>query len=165
MSSRLTRRALFALLVALPVAVVAAKVVSSHASNLRDGFLSPSAIRRVENLKPLPFKLLKTVDMPWASSGGYDEIRKTLFDSGWLPARPMPTKFTDDELAATLGVDATKSCGGVESRHAAPVGSRKASDRKAWSGEPGGPSGTLNQITEPEVAPGPHDTPAQPVVA
>lgn len=59
----------------------------------------------------------------------------------------------------------TESCGGVESRHAAPVGSRKASDRKAWSGEPGGPSGTLNQITEPEVAPGPHDTDAQSVVA
>lgn len=111
MSSRLTRRALFALPVALPVAAAVGAAVAAAVAPKAPVYrrLSGKLVDRPFpfTLEPAPpFKVIKTVGTPWASSGGYDEIRETLFDSGWLPARPMPTKFTDDELAATLGIDA-----------------------------------------------------------
>ena len=141
--ARLKRRALFALPVALPVAAVTARAA------------------------PKPF----------ATGGVVDPAKFARIIGERGPEAIMPLRRGRDGKLGILGIDAggldgrfvlwvhTESCGGVESRHAAPVGSRKASDRKAWSGEPGGPSGTLNQITEPEVAPGPHDTDAQSVVA
>jgi len=115
MSSRLTRRSFFALPVALPVAAVAAKVgVLARVRSLWGGVLSPAAVRRVENLKPLPFTLeelweppgvkspfrfIKTTSMPWRKNDAVDTMLDTLFRSSW-----GPTKFTDDELAATLGI-------------------------------------------------------------
>ncbi len=172
MSSRLTRRALFALPVALPVAAVAAKVgVLARVRSLWGGVLSPSAIRRVENLKPLPFTLeelweppgvkspfrfVKTTSMPWRKDDAVDTMLDTLFRSSWGPA-----KFTDDELAATLGLDMKKSCGGVESRHA-------GSATRVSAAAPTETSGTVTRVQvkgEAGVAPGPQDTIAQPVVA
>jgi len=116
MSKGLRRRALFALPVALPVAAVAAKVgVLGRVRSLWGGVLSPSAIRRVENLKPLPFTIeelweppgvkspflfVKTTSMPWRKDDAVDTMLDTLFRSAWAP-----TKFTDADLAATLGID------------------------------------------------------------
>lgn len=111
----LTRRALFALPVALPVAAVAAKAgVVAKVRSLWDGVLSPSAIRRVENLRPLPFtleklyepggpspyRMLKQAPMPWTRDADVDTMFETLFRSAWSPA-----KFSDADLAATLGID------------------------------------------------------------
>ena len=116
----LSRRSFFALPVALPVAAVAAKVgVLARVRSLWGGVLSPSAIRRVENLKPLPFTLeelweppgvkspfpfVKTVDMRWSKSDAIDKALDGLFRSA-----QGPTKFTDADLAATLGIEATPS--------------------------------------------------------
>ena len=113
--SRLTRRALFALPVALPVAAVAAKVgVLARVRSMWGGVLSPAAVRRVENLKPLPFtleelweppgvkspfRLVKTVEMGWPKSDAIDKA----FDELLRSARG-PATFSDDELAATLGI-------------------------------------------------------------
>ena len=110
MSSRLTRRALFALPVALPVAAVAAKVgavvpkaypyPAGKAIYNRSGQL----IATIEELwEPpgvkSPFRFVKTVDMRWRKSDAVDTMIDTLFRSSWGPA-----KFSDGDLAATLGI-------------------------------------------------------------
>lgn len=117
MSRGLRRRALFALPFALPVAAVAAKVAPGLASAPKPyavGVVSPSAIRRVKNLKPLPFtleklyepggpspyRMLKQAPMPWTRDADVDTMFETLFRSAWSPA-----KFSDADLAATLGID------------------------------------------------------------
>lgn len=80
-------------------------------------------------------------------------------ETAGLDTSPGDSEGTaENEAASAPAVANAESCGGGENRRpAAPVGSREASDRKAWSGEPGGPSGTMNQITEPGLASGPQD--------
>ena len=190
----LSRRALFALPVALPVAAVAAKVgVLGRVRSLWAGVLSPSAVRRVENLKPLPFtieelwepagvkspfRLVKTIPMPWRKDDAVDTMLDTLFRSSWGPA-----KFTDDELAATLGLDMKKSCGGrgVEASarenpaphgHAPTVGAGHDQQTQAVAVRRDRAAPDVGNVAEPEAAresalrsPPPHDTLAQSVEA
>lgn len=123
MSSRLTRRALFALPVALPVAAAAAKAgVVAKVRSLWDGVLSPSAMRRVENLKPLPFTFETKMEPPFSSSPAYRLVRQV--DLPWHDfgvGTLGPAKFSDDELAATLGVDAGVDAGGNDDKVAVAV--------------------------------------------
>lgn len=128
----LSRRALFALPVALPVAAVAAKVGVAA---------------------PMPAVIIgvdaggRDRSVVWMATGmrrGKSHYWQTVLD-GWAADTPRPVTA---QAAAPVG---ERSCGDVESRRHV---SRDGTDR---------PEG--QQQRPAEVAPGPHETIAQPVVA
>jgi hypothetical protein len=97
-SKGLTRRALFALPVALPVAA-AVSAVAAIAPAPRRWIVISEELHVGRGIRS--FKLLREVPAPWVKSVGYDTLLDPpLFRSSWAP-----TKFSDAELAATLGIE------------------------------------------------------------